>query len=213
VEHAEKTGDEEARRHRDAEKAFFTSLGYLAHIDTRLAAGTIGGPLKFFTTAWHQGDLPDAEADQVFAEYEAHLAALGPNLPDDARRLSADVSLHDALVLRVERGSSSLEVQFRAGNNQSGYFTVTLWYGSVALSDADEQFLTGATGRRDIELLYDEFDAPTGSGSTGCCLSSKSWDESEGEADNTTKWRVSGISCVGHTRRSAYAPTTQDADA
>ena len=81
-----------------------------------------GGPLKFFTIAWLQGDLPDAEADQVPAAYEAHLAALGPKLPDDVRRLETDVSLHDALVLRVERGSGSFEVQFRAGNNQSATF-------------------------------------------------------------------------------------------
>jgi hypothetical protein len=114
--------------------------------------------LKFFTIPWLEGDLPDADADQVYAAYEAHLAALGPNLPAAARRLWTEISLHDGLVRRVKRGSDSLEVQLRVGNQQSGYMTATLRYSEALLSDADEQFLTSAAGRREIELLYNEFD-------------------------------------------------------
>ena len=42
--------------------------------------------------------------------------------------------------------------------------------------------MTGAVGRRDIELLYDEFDASDGIWITGYCSSSKGRDEPEGQA-------------------------------
>ena len=98
--------------------------------------------LKFFTTGW--GDMPDAEADQVSAAYETHLAALGPSLPEDPRRLWTEISLHDALVRGVERESSNLQVGLRAGDQASGYIEARLSYGNVVLSEPDEQFLKSA---------------------------------------------------------------------
>ncbi len=58
------------------------------------------------------------------AAYEAHLAALGPSPPDDPRRLWTDIGLCDGLVLRVKRGSGSLELQFRGGNK----LTFVFWF-------------------------------------------------------------------------------------
>jgi hypothetical protein len=48
------------------------------------------------------------------AAYLAHLAALGPTLPDVARRLATEVSLHDALLRGVERKNGRLESMFGA---------------------------------------------------------------------------------------------------
>jgi hypothetical protein len=115
--------------------------------------------VRFFTRAWHGGEMPDAEAEQVASAYEAHLAALGPRLPNDARRLWTEVSLHDALLRTVQRAANGFEMLFRAGDNSTGYFDARLSYDDVKLSASDEQFLRNAVGRRDVELLYDEFDA------------------------------------------------------
>jgi hypothetical protein len=115
--------------------------------------------LKFFTTEWLMGDLSDAEVERAWPAYEAHLIALGPRLPKDARRLWTELSLHDGLVRAVGRTESRLEVIVRAGSNQVGYFDARLAYGDVRLSPIDEQYLRSAIDRRDVELLHDEFDS------------------------------------------------------
>ena len=115
--------------------------------------------MKFFTRAWLHGDLPDAEAEKVPAAYLAHLAALGPALPDVARRLATEISLHDGLLGGVERKEGRLGLLFRAGNQQAGYFDAMLEYEDAELADADAFFLQNAVGRRDIALVYDEFDS------------------------------------------------------
>jgi hypothetical protein len=103
--------------------------------------------------------MPDAEAERVPSLYEAHLAALGPRLPNDAWRLQTDVSLHDGLLRTVERAANRFEIVVRAGDYSTGYFDARLSYDDVSLSSSDEQFLRSAVGRGDVELLYDEFDA------------------------------------------------------
>ena len=90
--------------------------------------------MRFFTRAWHGGDLPDAEAERVASMYEAHLAALGPRLPNDARRLWTEVSLHDGLLRNVDRAGDRLEMVFRAGDNSTGYFDAHLSYEDVDIS-------------------------------------------------------------------------------
>jgi len=115
--------------------------------------------VKFFTREWHGGDMPDAEAERIASRYEEHLEALGAHLPNDARRLWAEVSLHDGLLDSVERAGNRLELVFRAGDSSTGYFDARLSYQDVELSGSDEQFLRSAVGRTDVELLYDEFDS------------------------------------------------------
>lgn len=115
--------------------------------------------MRFFTRAWHGAEMPDAAVERVAETYEAHLSALGPRLPNDARRLWTEVSLHDGLVRTVERAANRFEMVFRAGDNRTGYFDARLSYEDVGVSPSDEQFLRSAVGRRDVELLYDEFDS------------------------------------------------------
>jgi hypothetical protein len=118
-----------------------------------------GGGLKFFTEAWSTGEMPDEEAAGVPAAYEAHLRELAPPLPADARRLVNELSLHDGLLRSVSRTPHLLEILVRAGDNQTGYFDAHLRYGGAEVTEADERFLRGAWGQREVELLYDEFDS------------------------------------------------------
>jgi hypothetical protein len=103
--------------------------------------------------------MPDADAERVVSMYEAHLTALGPRLPSDAHRLQTEVSLHDGLLRAVKSTTGRIELIFRAGDNSIGYFDARLSYDDASVSVPDEQFLRNAVGRRDVELLYDEFDA------------------------------------------------------
>jgi hypothetical protein len=104
------------------------------------------------------GEMADAEAEQVPAAYLAHLAALGPAVPDAARRLTDVISLHDGLLRGVERTDGRLELLFRAGDEQVGYFDAWLRYDGAGIAKADAEFLKSALGNPEIELLYDEFD-------------------------------------------------------
>lgn len=103
--------------------------------------------------------MTDADAERVPSMYEAHLASLGPGLPRDAHRLWTDLSLHDALVRSVERADHRFAVVYRAGDNSSGYIDARLTYDDVSVIPTDEKFLRNAIGRRDVEVLYDEFDS------------------------------------------------------
>ena len=68
------------------------------------------------------------------------MAALGPRLPSDARRLQTEVSLHDGLLRAVECAADRFELSFRAGDNSTGYFDARLSYNDAELSHSDEQF-------------------------------------------------------------------------
>ena len=75
-----------------------------------------------------------------------------------ARRLANVISLHDGLLRGVERTNGRLVLLFRAGDQQVGYFDAWLRYDEVEIAKAYAEFLKGAVGRAEIELLYDEFD-------------------------------------------------------
>jgi hypothetical protein len=121
-----------------------------------------GGALKFFTREWHGGDMPDAEADGIPTAYLSHISSMGQSLPADARRLVYDVNLHDGLLRSIQRQSANLDIVLRAGDLQVGYFDAQLSYGGADIASGDEHFLKDTVGRRDIELLYDEFDLSEG---------------------------------------------------
>jgi hypothetical protein len=111
--------------------------------------------MKFFTEAWMRGDGPS----NAQALYEAHISAMSRPLPQDAMRLvHGEVNLHDGVLRRVEWSSSGLELQVRAGDLQAGYFDALLSYGRALADVEDEKFLRESVGRRDVEILYDEFD-------------------------------------------------------
>jgi hypothetical protein len=114
--------------------------------------------LRFFTQAWHRGELPDEKPDSVLRAYQAHIEAISSALPRGAVRLATDVSLHDGLLRRVRCDSRSLELMIRAGDQRHGYFDAQLSYGGTEVTQEDLRFLQDSVGRRDVELLYDEFD-------------------------------------------------------
>ena len=103
--------------------------------------------------------MPEDEADRVPGEYEAYIRALLPPLPAAAQRLIREVSLHDALLRTLSGDGKRLELMFRAGDHQTGYFDARLAYTRVELPAKDKRFLRTVVGARDVELLYDEFDA------------------------------------------------------
>jgi len=115
--------------------------------------------MRFFTIAWHSGEMPDDEAAAIPDAYESHIRALVPSLPPDALRLVRAISLHDGLIRQASFTASAIDILIRAGDLQVGYFDARLHYVGGAISQADSQFLEGATDDSNTEILYDEFDS------------------------------------------------------
>lgn len=115
--------------------------------------------LKFFTPEWHGGETPDDQAIRVPAAYDAHVRGLVPPLPDEALRLVYRTTLHDGLIRQVTFAHRVIEVVIRAGDNRAGYFDARLRYGNGEASEEDRRFFESVAGRRDVEILYDEFDS------------------------------------------------------
>jgi hypothetical protein len=115
--------------------------------------------LKFFSPAWHSGELPDDQADRVPTAYEAHIRELVPPLPAPAQRLVREISLHDGLMRALSHRQNKLELVIRAGDQMTGYYDARLRYSGAGLTSEDEQFLRTIIGNRDVELLYDELDS------------------------------------------------------
>lgn len=120
--------------------------------------------MRYFTSAWHRGELGDAEVDAVRAAYWRHIEALAPRLPPPVRTLATALNLHDAAVrhLALDPGSRTLRLGLRCGDSQTGYFDLDLRYEGIHLGRADVPTLR-ATAQESEAVLYDEVDvAPAG---------------------------------------------------
>src|SRR5262245_53317860 len=145
-------------------ESFGVANEIITWLDIRQPGKVIGRPtenqgLRFFSKKWHRGDLDDREPEDRPAAYLAHIHALTTSLPTDALRLVENVSLHDRLIRRFEREGANLTLTVRAGDQQIGYFDASLRYFTAGLSSEDATFLAHASARRDVEILYDEFDS------------------------------------------------------
>jgi hypothetical protein len=115
--------------------------------------------MKFFSPAWHRGHLSDHEAARAPAEYETHIERLVPPLPAAGRRFVREISLLDGLTRSLSVERDTLDLVFRAGDQQVGYFDARLRYTGAELTSDSESFLRAIVGDRNVDLLYDEFDS------------------------------------------------------
>jgi hypothetical protein len=82
--------------------------------------------LKFFTRNWYES------SQNVIAskKYAQHLNTIRAQLPPDLVQLSERLPLHDGLFCKAlwNPVESMLSLQLRCGDQQVGYFDVTLMY-------------------------------------------------------------------------------------
>jgi hypothetical protein len=116
--------------------------------------------MKFFTTEWHSGKLPERESDGVPIRYTAHISSLLPRFPSTVRTLAEGVNLHDGLIrsVTVDRTHQALELQFRCGDREVGYFDLALVYSQVRMEELDLSELKTLAEDPKSGALYDEVD-------------------------------------------------------
>lgn len=124
--------------------------------------------MKYFTPAWHRGDLTDEASGRAFGDYQRHLAGLLPNLPPEVRMLAARVNIHDGLLweVAVNLELGTLRLTLRCGDLQVGYFDLELEYEQVDLiPELTEALRKLAVARLNLpksrssnSALYDEVD-------------------------------------------------------
>ena len=116
--------------------------------------------MKFFTKAWHAGDMSDDRVDEIRADYLSHLATVLLALPRQFRSFAETISIHDAQVrsIRLDRTSGVLELELRAGDRQVGYFDLTITYRGVQFDSLDSHALAEIAAGTEFEALYDEVD-------------------------------------------------------
>lgn len=124
--------------------------------------------MKYFTPAWHRGDLDDEASNRAFEDYQRHLTSLLPNLPPEVRRLATRINIHDGLLweVAVNLEMDTLRLTLRCGDLQVGYFDLDLEYEQVdfvpELTEAMRKLavaqLNLPKSRSSNSALYDEVD-------------------------------------------------------
>jgi hypothetical protein len=116
--------------------------------------------MKYFTLAWHNGELSDAESDSIRQAYRRHIEKLAPQLPSAIAELATQVELHDALIRKVvfDLRRRTLRLELLCGDKQVGYFDLEMHYADVSLGRNALSALQAAAQDAETEVLYDEVD-------------------------------------------------------
>lgn len=114
--------------------------------------------MRWFTAAFHDGRMPDAEQDSVIRDYREHLGDLRRVAPE--LRDLADLNLHDGQVQRWDLTETEFRWSLLIGDLQSGYQLATVTYRAPSLLGVEPWALTAARldTSPDVELLSDEVD-------------------------------------------------------
>ena len=127
--------------------------------------------MKFFSAAWCKGQLANATAAARLEAYWKHVDTLAARLPATVYALGKGVNIHDGRFRAVQliRLHRRIEMTLRCGDNQVGYFDLTLGYGFVDLRRTDTTVMKRIVDDPACEVLYDEIDV-TGRGDDQYCV-------------------------------------------
>ena len=114
--------------------------------------------MRFFTSAWRDGDLSDDDYEQACVAYDRRLDDIHDVLPAKLSEFIATVSLHDAEVrlARAQR-DGTFRLGLRAGDQQRGYVDVDLTYEGVEALEGVPS-IRRVLNRSDVEVVRDEVD-------------------------------------------------------
>ena len=120
--------------------------------------------MKYFSPAWHCGEVDDETSDAVVENYRRYLASLLSRLPPDVRTLATSVSLHDGFIRQIisDPEQSTLFLGLCCGDNQVGYCNLDLYYSQVFFLPSERENLAALEVDRKSTVMYDEVDIESG---------------------------------------------------
>ena len=114
--------------------------------------------MRWFTRAWHDGELSDGDFGVALDGYQRHLADLVPSLPSDVAVL-AGLYLHDAQVQSWALEDGKFAWRLLIGDLQRGYQMAHIEYHEAELLGVDRTGLESMQlDRTAADLLSDEID-------------------------------------------------------
>lgn len=116
--------------------------------------------MQFFTKEWATGLLSDDAWQTVRVQYTTHIEKLLPQFPVSLVELATQVSLHDGLIqqITIDTKHRYLDMLFRCGDQQVGYFDLKLLYTGVLTDSLDLDALSSVASNQSVECLFDEID-------------------------------------------------------
>lgn len=116
--------------------------------------------MHYFTRAWADGELDDAEVARARDAYRQRVKELRPQMPPAVESLATAINLHDGLFERVvcHRQRRRVDLWLVCGNIAHAYSLLRLHYSGVAFSEDMIEQLSISVRNDRTEILYDEVD-------------------------------------------------------
>jgi hypothetical protein len=116
--------------------------------------------MKYFTPAWHSGELPEQDEEAAVESYHQHLNLLRSRLSAEVQQLAFSTDIHDGLLEEVALDHRTQEIRVRmiCGDVQRGYSSLQLTYRGVEWNPDDISALRIIASDPAAEALHDEID-------------------------------------------------------
>ncbi len=116
--------------------------------------------VRFFTPAWHSGELPEQKEEAAVENYRQHLEGLRSRLSPQIQQLAFSTDIHDGLLEEVTIDHNAKEIRIRmiSGDLGRGYSTLQLTYRGVRWNENDLVDLRRIAADPAAEALHDEVD-------------------------------------------------------
>lgn len=116
--------------------------------------------MKFFTPAWHSGELSEQDEEAVVENYRRHLETLRSRLSPVVQQLAFSTDIHDGLLEEVslDHRTQEIRIWMICGDLQRGYSTLQLTYRGVSWDEDDLAAIRTIAADAAAEALHDEVD-------------------------------------------------------
>lgn len=107
--------------------------------------------MKYFDKDFMLGNLSDEETEKRIKKYKEQIECILKKSDYNMRLLISYISLHDAQIKKIETTDNALQIQISGGDNQSGYFSLIIYFDVKSKIDANNIVLP-------FNIVYYEYD-------------------------------------------------------
>lgn len=107
--------------------------------------------MKYFDKDFMLGNLSDEETENRIKKYKEQIECILKKSDYNMRLLISYISLHDAQIKKIETTDNALQIQISGGDNQSGHFSLIIYFDVKSKIDANNIVLP-------FNIVYYEYD-------------------------------------------------------